>query len=1024
VAIRSRRRARHQELARWITCVLALMITAACNPSSDGSDSAPPLNLYDDLDAAQLGGLAARLVAEPPATQERTILRLASETETVGALIPFHGFGAEANTAEGDAAESTDEFETENDNESLHLSGDGSSGVSARSLPIPISPNAVYRLRYHVATRGVRKQRGAVHGGVSLLLYRLNGRESSRAHDLLSDANFERKARVTAKTESFWVPSYAGNQPRTAVEDEFWIDEAATHMVLSFDLSRSKDDRSKHRSDGEIWFDEIELVERRAPLAQRLRISDDDASEHPLRVRVELRSDVTPRTTDTRDAIYAPAPSTLEFSVDVPSEPVLSFGYGLAPPAEAHASGASVWFEVSATGPAGESVSLFRAPQPPSRRGGPFWRDVILPLDHFAGKRIALRFTTSGRPESDDDQAALERFPEAGMLWSYPQLSSRRPVGRTVVLLAIDTVSATHITRSGELGGVTPGIARIAERGVRYRRAVSAAPWTLPSFASMFTGVDPFRHRAGERAEINKSKRRPLARGFDTLAERLREDGWETIAWINNPYLTKTFGLDQGFSRFVDYGTRSAENASQGASDDVIQELWKPRAHDRFLFVHLMDPHAPYLPNAEFRKRLLGSEDAGAIEGKREMDLFKDVLYNRIDLTPEQQTTYRGLHDAVLGYADSQISRIFEAFRAFEAAGRSLLIVTADHGEEFWEHDTYEHGHTLYDELLAVPLVLYAPGSRGAGSEISDTVSLQDVTPTVLDFAGLEALSEGDAISLLPQLAGVPPPSDRALVASNLLYGAERLAIYRGPLKYIYNSRGSGSGSGRAPLPSAIHEFYDLAADPAESTNSGDRDGTRMQALHEELARRFAPRLAGDYLVYYQAPATGPIAPLRGSIRVGGEAAWDHHVHDLLWPGDGQQGSLSIRFERKPDGEIAHFELEAPRALLGFSIARGSGPVSLSLTLGDEPVPAAAIEIGTNGSHPEEDAFPIPDDPLDQLSAKQFVERHLMEPAGPSLRVVATKLRALPSLEASASGDDLPADVRRQLEALGYLEPE
>jgi len=190
------------------------------------------------------------------------------------------------------------------------------------------------------------------------------------------------------------------------------------------------------------------------------------------------------------------------------------------------------------------------------------------------------------------------------------------------------------------------------------------------------------------------------------------------------------------------------------------------------------------------------------------------------------------------------------------------------------------------------------------------------------------------------------------------------------------------------------------------------------------LAVRFAPRLAGDFVVYYEAPATAPNELLRGAIRVGGAAAWDHRVHDLLWPGDGQQGSLSLGFERWGGGEIVHFELEAPRALLGFSIAQGSGPVSLSLTLGDEPVPNDAIEIGANGLHPQERTFPIPTDTLDQLSADRFVERHLIKPAGPSLRVVVVKLRAPLNEEASVSGGHLPADVRRQLEELGYIDPE
>ena len=110
--------------------------------------------------------------------------------------------------------------------------------------------------------------------------------------------------------------------------------------------------------------------------------------------------------------------------------------------------------------------------------------------------------------------------------------------------------------------------------------------------------------------------------------------------------------------------------------------------------------------------------------------------------------------------------------------------------------------------------------------------------------------------------------------------------------------------------------------------------------------------------------------------------------------------------------------------MLGFSIAQGSGPVTLSLTLGNEPVPADDIEIGANGSPPDEHPFTISADPLDRVSAQRFVERHLMEPAGRSPRVVAAKLRALPGMEASTSDGEIPADVRRQLEALGYLEPE
>lgn len=607
------------------------------------------------------------------------------------------------------------------------------------------------------------------------------------------------------------------------------------------------------------------------------------------------------------------------------------------------------------------------------------------------------------------------------MVWSQPRIHSRRDPGKTVVLLVFDTVGAGHTSLRGYRPETTPHLAAIARRGVSYRRAVAPSPWTLPSFASILTGLEPAEHGAGERAPVNAAGRRPLASQALTLAERLRSAGWETRAWINNPYLTRGFGLHQGFSTFVDYGTRSTENASEKAVDEVVAHLSQPHGHDRFFLVHLMDPHGPYLPNREFMERFLRSSEDGRIRGRREFDLFRAVVMGQLELDSEERAAYRELYDAVLAYADSQLGRIVEAFRAAEQPGRSLLLITADHGEEFWEHQTYEHGHTLYDELLAVPLVLYAPGLAGAGEEVSKAVAVHDIAPTVLEFAGLEAPAHWRARSLFSRPAGCARGRDRALVASSLLYGIDRFAIERGGYKYIYNSNGTGPGSPRSPRPGSSHELYDLREDPRETTDLFARDLERGLALHDELAGHVARSMAGRHLLYFDAGSAATDPELSGSLELAPGGRWDRRVRDYLWPlSDGASGDLSLGFAK--GGRAVHFTAKAPRALLGFAVETGEAPVIAELQLNGKPLPASAISLGESGARPQGPPFVIPDTEEERLPPAAFAERELGRPAGEGARVVVVRLGdGLESTDAvSLPGHD--EDLERQLKALGYLE--
>jgi choline-sulfatase len=1005
-------------LRLWLAAAVAL---CSCSGEPRSLEPGCRLDLFDCLEAARFEGLARSLLEDPPAPRVETLLSVDFEDGTLGGLAPFGGFGVDASAVMERVAVVPDHARGGGAT-SVRLRGPADHGVSLRTAPIRVYPARTYELSYRVSSRGIPRQGNVEHGGASVLLYRLGADQFDRAAEVLADPELERRARLRAGPDSFSVPAADPSGRWTRVSDRFWVDQIATHMVISFDLSRPRDDREPHRASGEIGFDDIRLTAVDEPMQRRFQPLDQGAGEpHPLKVALELSHPAHFTATELRYAIYAPAPSALHFEVKVPESAVLSFGYGLTPAAYARAAKAPLSFEVEATTGDGATVALYqeKLPRSRARRGG--WYDAEVDLERFAGQRITISLVTRGRAMKSSPSRELKRLPEAGMVWSQPRIQSRRNPGKTVVLLVFDTVSSKHTSLHGYERETTPHLAAIAKEGVSYRRAVTPSPWTLPSFASMLTGLEPAEHGAGERTPVNAEGRRPLAARALTIAERLRSAGWETRAWINNPYLTRSFGLHQGFSTFIDYGTRSAENASDAAVEDVIAHLSETRSQDRFFFVHLMDPHGPYLPNREFMERFLRRSREGRIRGRQGFDLFRAVVMHQLELDAEERAAYRELYDAVLAYADFQLGRIFQAFRTTEQPGRSLLLITADHGEEFWEHETYEHGHTLYDELLAVPLVVYAPGLAGAGGEVSEAVAVHDLAPTLLEFAGLEAPAQWRARSLFSRAAGCARRGDRALVASSLLYGIDRFAIERDGYKYIYNAAGTGSGSPRSPRPARNHELYDLREDPEEASDLFARELDRGLALHDELAGHVVRSLAGRYLLYFDAGSGAVDSELSGSLELALGATWERRVRDFLWPAsDGASGSLSLGFGK--GDSVVRFTVKAPRALLGFEVESGEAPVIVELKLNGSPVPASAISLGRSGAHPGGRPFVVPDTEEERLLPAEFTEKKLGRPAKGGPRVVMVRLGdGLASTDAdSVPGPD--GDLERQLKVLGYVD--
>ncbi len=366
----------------------------------------------------------------------------------------------------------------------------------------------------------------------------------------------------------------------------------------------------------------------------------------------------------------------------------------------------------------------------------------------------------------------------------------------TIVLITIDTLRADRVGAYGWPGARTPAMDGLAASGVRFGRAFAPSPITLPSHASLLTGLNPPGHGARHNGV-------PVRPDVPAVAERLRDAGWATGAFIGAFPLDRRFGLARGFEVYRDRmprqgdGRTVSERPGREVVDEALGWLGTQPAARIFLWVHLFEPHAPYL--------------ADPARGPAGPALPPAVRY-----------------DDEVAAADAQVARLLAGLGARRAS--TAVVVAGDHGEAFGEHGELTHSLFLYDTTLRVPLIIDVPG--GGPAVVDLAVSLIDVAPTLLAIAGAQR-PPMDGINLVPVLDGAMPVA-RDLYAETqaplLDFGWSPLASLRaGSLKYI-----------EAPSP----ELFDLDADPGENRNRVSDRGAEAAALASRL--RALERPAAD----------------------------------------------------------------------------------------------------------------------------------------------------------------------------------
>jgi len=525
----------------------------------------------------------------------------------------------------------------------------------------------------------------------------------------------------------------------------------------------------------------------------------------------------------TQAGLFLPAPAEVAQPLQIQAGAVLDLTALLIPPEAAdpasRSDGASVqgWLELAG----GERAELFDIELQAARQTVP----VRVSLEQWAGQEASLVLSTTAGDTTELDYVFL----------TEPVIYVPSEDPPRVALIFIDTLRPDHMSLYGYERPTTPKLDAWAEQAAVFDQARSVAPWTLPSSRTMLLGTQPERWSVAPPVQAT-----------------LGDAGWATGFFAGNVYLSSNFEMAEA------WGTHRCINWPQGSVQVDRALSWLDAHSDRpaFVLLHLMDMHLPYTEPASYRRLFAG--DTPEIL-KSDSFLRGELTRRQADLGEEGKQYVRDRYDNNLRYLDDQLERFLAQLDEDD-----LVLIVSDHGEEFWDHGGFEHGHTLYDELLRVPLIVRGPGLTPG--RFSTPASLLDLTPTIIRATGVDhPATEGLALQDL-STGSVEGADQRPLSFGRPLYGDRRWGTLLGDRKY-QTSQGS-------------EQIYDLSADPQENSDQvtqGLEPGPWREITGAGLSR--TTRLG------FRLVSTRTKTAISARLQVPGGVAWAYSAEDPIKKG-------------------------------------------------------------------------------------------------------------------------------------------
>jgi arylsulfatase A-like enzyme len=410
-----------------------------------------------------------------------------------------------------------------------------------------------------------------------------------------------------------------------------------------------------------------------------------------------------------------------------------------------------------------------------------------------------------------------------------------RIMARGVLFIVIDCLRWDHVSAYGYPRPTTPTIDALAGEGTLWERAYATSSWTKPSVTSFLTGLYPSQHGAFEGVKRSRGDRPATTDSLQnvqaTLAERFAAAGWNCGAFINNAQLGEFTRLNRGFSAYAPMA---------GKADRLIgiflEWLEGNAGNPFFAYLHFLEAHWPYKPRRRHVEMFGGNRDTNCYRDFSATDyglLRRAVSRGQAELSPDQLTQMVQMYDGAVRRLDGKLKVILAMLTELGLRDDTAIVVTADHGDEFLDHATLGHGHTLYDELTHVPLIAKIPGQTG-GQRIATPVSQTDLAETLLAIGGVD---------------GVDATRDLRTPATKPIFGELRTGRrYRQTIRdgrwklhreYKFEPTNGEFDRSRSPRQmmadcphTTVYRLFDMESDPGETRCLADDDG------HGEVLRR------------------------------------------------------------------------------------------------------------------------------------------------------------------------------------------
>ena len=409
-----------------------------------------------------------------------------------------------------------------------------------------------------------------------------------------------------------------------------------------------------------------------------------------------------------------------------------------------------------------------------------------------------------------------------------------------IVLVSFDTLRASNVGIYGYGRNTTPTIDGFARRGFTFTDAVSVTTWTLPSHMSWFTGVYPSQHKVLNKFTIFEDEREEITNlnevspNLRTLAEVFKESGYKTGGFTGGAGVHRQFGFDKGFDIYTD------DKDFGGFSDSIPKALeWIKENKDEklFVFLHGYDIHGQYVPEGGYDYRFVDFEYGGNLTGSKEeqKELREEgIARGQIFLTKNDVRFLTALYDEKIQRADNLFAQFIQKYQDLGLMNKTIFILTSDHGEELYEHGRIDHGHSLYEEQIKIPLVITVPGNTKS-AEIEQQIRSIDLMPTIFDLVGIRAddsvVEQMAGVSLVPLIEGKKIQLD-AFPETDYRYATFLRAIRTANRwKLILN------------LEINSEEAYNLNNDPEERKNI-IRDGHKQVELLKQKLKAHLDNLA------------------------------------------------------------------------------------------------------------------------------------------------------------------------------------